>query len=74
MFENENIHTRTEKFHQDTIEATVEGLAWHFSENGLSEDLSDRIKAAWEKNLREAQAKNLEEAQRKMAERAKTAQ
>jgi hypothetical protein len=43
MFENENIHTRTEKFHQDTIEATVQELTGHFCENGLSEDLSDRI-------------------------------
>ena len=69
MYE-ENIHARTEKFHQDVIESTIDSLSWHFNENGLSEDLLDRLKASWEKNLKESQDRNVKEAMRRRAETA----
>ncbi len=53
MYEQENIVARTEKFHQDVIDSTIEHLSWNYAENGLSEDLCDRLKASWVKKLRE---------------------
>ena len=62
MVEFESVSQRTEKFNNDVIESTIEHLAWASNENGLSEDLLDRLKATWIKNLRDTQRKNHEEA------------
>ena len=66
--QEDNIITRTEKFHQDVIETTMDALAERLSDNGLSEELLDRIKADWEKALRDAKAANLKAAQIRQAE------
>jgi len=41
------------------INTTIEQLSWNFAENGLSEDLCDRLKASWEKKLAEKQQMNI---------------
>jgi hypothetical protein len=68
MYEPDNISSRTDKFFQDVIEHTISTLSWSFSENGLSEDLLDRLKASWEKTLRDKQISNMEEANRRITE------
>jgi hypothetical protein len=45
--EFENIHVRTEKFHEKIIDSTVDDLRWTSGENGLTEDVLDRLKASW---------------------------
>ena len=69
MYEQENINIRTEKFFQEVIDTTIDQLSWNYAENGLSEDLCDRIKASWEKKLREQKLQNINEAERKFVER-----
>ena len=71
MVEFENIHVRTEKFHQEVIDGTIDVLSNRLGHNGLSEDVLDRLKASWEKCLIENQNRNLEEAQRRLHEKAK---
>ncbi len=53
MVEFENIHVRTEKFHTEVIDGTIDVLSNRLGQNGLSEDVLDRLKASWEKCLRE---------------------
>ena len=53
MMEENDIKLRTERFHSDVINSTIESLRQPFADNGLSEDLLDRLKASWEKHLHE---------------------
>ncbi len=63
-YEVESINARTEKFHLDVIETTIEALQEHFKENHLTEELLERLKADWEKALRDTQIENLEKAKK----------
>jgi predicted small metal-binding protein len=47
-----NMATITLNFNREVIEETIESLRSKFNERGLSEDLLDRLKANWTKNLR----------------------
>ena len=46
-----NMAAITLNFNREVIEQTIETLRSRFNERGLSEDLLDRLKANWQKNL-----------------------
>jgi hypothetical protein len=46
-----NMAAITLNFNREVIEQTIESLRSKFNERGLSEDLLDRLKANWQKNL-----------------------
>lgn len=57
-----NMATITLNFNREVIEETIESLRSKFNERGLSEDLLDRLKANWTKNLRVKIQQNHQEA------------
>ena len=57
-----NMTVLTQKFNLDVIEITIENLRRKFSERGLSEDLLERLKANWYKNLHLRIQQNKEDA------------
>ena len=52
--EEVNIHLNTTRFNAGVIESTIEALRRQFNDNGLSEDLLDRLKTSWEKKLKQS--------------------
>ena len=57
-----NMTVLTQKFNHAVIEITIENLRRKFSERGLSEDLLERLKANWYKNLHLRIQQNKEDA------------
>lgn len=46
-----NATEQTAKFHESVIESTIEALRERSNASDFSDDLLDRLKAAWERNL-----------------------
>lgn len=51
-----------QNFNREVIDRTIEGMRQRFIERGLSEDILERLKANWLKNLQQRIAQNKEEA------------
>jgi hypothetical protein len=59
---DKNMTAITQNFNREVIEITIENLRRKFSERGLSEDLLERLKANWYKNLHLRMQQNKEDA------------
>lgn len=58
----------TQTFNREVIERTIESLRHRFNERGLSEDILERLKANWTKNLNLRMHSNKEEALQRLHE------
>jgi DnaJ-domain-containing protein 1 len=63
-----NIVAVTQNFNQEVIERTIDSLRNRFNERGLPEDLLERLKANWYKNLGARVHQNKEEALQRLNE------
>lgn len=59
---DKNMAAITQNFNREVIEITIENLRRKFSERGLSEDLLERLKTNWYKNLNLRMQQNKDEA------------
>ena len=69
QIEEVNIHINTTRFNQGVIESTIEALRRQFNDNGLSEDLLDRLKSSWEKKLKQNSARQENEARERQSKK-----